>query len=102
MSNPILDSLPCDTDTEQTGSQAAWHAVVHLVVPCTDLNGTAVDSAAAASDYISETLRGRFLDWGYVLAPDVEGTGEPTAPQTPIPILVCDPYIEGTFLGGDD
>lgn len=64
-------------------------------------NPIPVTSEDHAQDYISETLRGLFLDWGYVLAPDVEGEGEPTPPQTPIPITVSDPYVEGTFLNTD-
>lgn len=88
--DPIAESLPYDSDVPEE-VQDAWHAVVHLVVPCRDGNGAAVDNAAAAADYITETLRGRFLDWGYVATPEGD-------PQTPIPVLVPRPYVEGTFL----
>lgn len=92
---------PDDCDTHDHETQPAWHAVVHLVVPCFDRNGNPVDSVAAAQDYISETLRNQFLDWGYLRATDPE-TGEPVEGdiglQQPIPIVVCQPYVEGTFL----
>lgn len=88
--HPIAEALPFDSDVPDA-AQPAWHAVVHLVVPCVDRNGTPVDSQAAAEDYIAETLRKQFLDWGYVLTEDGDR-------QTPIPITVCQPYVEGTFL----
>lgn len=99
MTNPIVDALPYHTDEEPTGTQDAWHAVIHLVIPHTDINGNPVDTEADASDYVSETLRGQFLDWGYVVAPTADpDDSEETALQTPIRIVVSDPYIEGTFL----
>lgn len=98
--NPIEETLPSDSPV-RGGSQTAWHAVVHLLVPCRDNHGNPVSTQAAAEDYISETLRGQFLDWGYVRATDLE-TDEPilgeSGFQGPIPILVCDPYVEGSFL----
>lgn len=121
--DPIAESLPyhaagvciltgeagenaddCTThEHESRGTQPAYHAVVHLLVPCFDCNGNPVDSQAAAEDYISETMRGLFLDWGYVRSIDPE-TGEmvdgPEGMQTPLEITVCRPYIEGTF--GED
>lgn len=99
--DPIAESLPYDSVILDGGTtQPAYHAVVHLLVPCFDRNGNPVDSEAAAQDYVSETLRGLFLDWGYVRATDPE-TGEAIegeeGMQSPIPITVCRPYIEGTF-----
>lgn len=86
----------CTTHQHEPGeTQPAYHAVVHLLVPCFDRNGTPVDSQASAEDYIAETLRGEFLDWGYVV--DAESGDR----QTPLPITVVRPYIEGTF-GEDD
>lgn len=100
--NPIAESLPYDSSVSDD-TQPAWHAVVHLCIPHIDENGTPVDTVAAAEDYIAETLRDKFLDWGYVRATDPE-TGEAVpgwvGMQIPIPITVCDPYVEGTF--GDD
>ena len=88
--DPIAESLPYDSDAPEE-VQVAWHAVVHLVVPCRDRNGAPVDIETEACDYIAEALRGRFLDWGYV------GTAEGDR-QRPIPISVSRPYVEGTFL----
>jgi hypothetical protein len=89
MRNPIADTLPPGED-EPSGLQTAWHAVVHILVPCIDKSGVPVESETAAIDYISETLRSEFLDWGYMV--DEEGSR-----LTPIPITVCEPYVEGTF-----
>ncbi len=118
--DPIAESLPyhaggvciltgdagenpddCTThEHERLSNQPAYYAVVHLLVPCFDRNGNPVESQAEAEDYISETLRGLFLDWGYVRAIDPE-TGQtvegPEGMQTPLEIVVCRPYIEGTF-----
>ena len=88
--DPIAESLPYDSDVPEE-VQNAWHAVVHLVVPCRDRNGAPVDTETEACDYIAETLRERFLDWGYV-----ETAGRDR--QRPIPISVSRPYVEGTFL----
>lgn len=96
MLHPAIDtSLPFDTDAEPTGSQPAFHAVVHLVIPGVDEDGRPMD-ADAASEWISEALRERFLDWAFVPATDPE-TGEVGDLQEPISIQVCQPYIEGTF-----
>jgi hypothetical protein len=101
VNNPIAESLPYDSPVpDELQWQPAWHAVIHVLLPHTDKNGTLVVSTADAEDYISETLRGQFLDWGYVRAIDPE-TGEPvegeSGMQGPLRIHVLDPYIEGTF-----
>lgn len=83
MSDPIGESLPYHTDAEPTGEQPAWEAVVKILIPHTDRNGTPVASHAAAEDYMSETLRGQFLDWAYVSLVEQ--------------VKVSDPYIEGSF-----
>jgi hypothetical protein len=102
--DPIAESLPFHANEQPTGQQRAYHAVVHLLVPCFDQNGNPVVSKTEAEDYISETLRGLFLDWGYVRAIDPE-TGEavdgPEGMQTPLELTVCRPYVEGTF-GNED
>jgi len=122
--NPITEALPYDAagvcvltgeagenaddctthEHEPLGQQPAYHAVVHLLVPCFDAAGNPVTSQAEAEDYIAETLRGQFLDWGYVHATDPE-TGDviegPEGMQSPVEITVCRPYIEGTF-GNED
>lgn len=96
----IAETLPFHTDEDPTGTQPAFHAVIHVVVPGVDEHGQPMDEARA-SDWIAELLRFRVLDWGYVRSFDLE-TLEPGDPQTPIPITVCKPYIEGTFLSDDD
>jgi hypothetical protein len=73
-------------------TQRAFHAVVHLVV------GPEFKSTTEVEDYLAETLRGSFLDWSYVTAPDIDGTGDETSLQTPIEIEVPAPYTEGGFL----
>lgn len=80
-SDPIAESLPIHTDIVTEGTQVAWYAVVRVLIPHTDVNGTPVDSVDAASDYVSETLRGQFLDWAY--------------DERPTAVTVTDPYVEG-------
>ena len=98
--SPIEARLPYDAAVP-AGTQVAFHAVVHLVIPCVDAFGTPVGNVDDACDYVSETLRDQFLDWGYVVAVDLE-TGAPVEGagrhQVPVAITVCEPYVEGTFL----
>lgn len=84
-SNPIKESLPYDSEIPG-GVQPAYEAFVRVLVPCVDVNGTPVNTVAAAADYIAETLRSQFLDWGY-----------PAWAPCPSLTTVCDPYVEGTF-----
>jgi hypothetical protein len=104
--SPIKDRLPYDSEIP-AATQKAFHAVVHLVIPSVDPFGVAIDDESGAMEYLSETLRDNFLDWGYVVAIDpetgeaLEGEGLETK-QTPIPILVSSPYVEGTFLNNDE
>lgn len=86
MNDPIGESLPYDAEKPEA-TQIAWYAVVHILIPSHDRAGTPVDSEAAACDYVSETLRNQFLDWGYDRGYNL-----------PSPIEVCKPYVEGTFL----
>ncbi len=91
--NPIQEALPFHTDEKPKSVQVAWTATIHILVPCVDSNGESVDNLSAAQDYVSEALRGLFLDWGYTKA-DV-GTKQPDGDLRPI--VVLKPYIEGTF-----
>lgn len=93
MKDPIQEALPFHTDKEPKGVQVAWKATINILVPCVDKNGEPVSNLAEAQDYVSETLRGLFLDWGYVKA-DL-GTKQPDGGLRPI--VVLQPYIEGTF-----
>src|SRR5690554_1468282 len=98
MTHPAIEeALPSHTDEEPTGSQQAFHAVVHLLLPGGDENGRPMD-ADNARDWISEALRDRFLDWGFVRTGDPQA-GVPGDLQTPVQVTVCRPYVEGTFLG---
>jgi hypothetical protein len=83
MSNPIGESLPYDSALP-SDTQSAWVCTIRVLIPHTDVNGTPVRSEAAASDYLSETLRGQFLDWGFA----DEGLHR---------TVVVDPYVEGTM-----
>ncbi len=67
MTDPISESFACHhVGPPPIETQPAWVATIRIVVPCADRNGVRVDVEAAAEDYIAETLRGEFLDWGYV------------------------------------
>jgi hypothetical protein len=102
ISSPIKERLAYESDLPEA-TQVAYHAVVHLLIPCVDPFGIAIDDESAAMEYVSETLRDNFLDWGYVVAIDpdtgeaLEGDGLETK-QTPIAVTVCAPYVEGSFL----
>ena len=102
--NPIDERLSLDSEIPD-GTQVAFHAVVHLLVPCVDRAGNPIRDIIDASDYIAETIRDEFLDWGYVMGIDQE-TGEastnPDDRQSPIEIIVSRPYVEGTFISTDN
>lgn len=93
MKNPIQEALPFHTQEQPQGVQVAWKATINILVPCVDKNGQPVSNLAEAQDYVSETLRGQFLDWGYVKAD--ASTKQPDGNLKPI--VVLQPYIEGTF-----
>jgi hypothetical protein len=105
IASPIKDRLPSDSPIP-AGTQKAFHAVVHLVIPSIDPYGLAIADSEAAMAYVTETLCDKFLDWGYVVAIDPE-TGEaieydaPDRLQTPIPVTVCSPYVEDSFFNYD-
>lgn len=91
--NPIAETISAGDDTTPAprGTQPAWSAVVHLLIPHTDRYGTAVTTPDQAMEYISETLRGEFLDWGYAI--NIEHA-------TVFPVEVCEPYVEGSHTPG--
>lgn len=80
LTHPIDTVLPLDAESGDR-SQRTYHAVVHLVVPDCDRYGNVIDTTAAASDYIAETLRDRFLDWGYVSSASCGDLGGPVEIQ---------------------
>ena len=90
----IAATLPVDYDgPDPAGTQPAFHAVVHLLVPGTTEDGRPMTDASAA-DWISETLRDNFLDWWYDTDHHRPGMREP--------VTVLSPYIEGSFSYPDD
>jgi len=93
MSNPIDESLPyCHDGDMPTETQPAWSVVVRLLIPSMDIHGVPVDTIDAASEYVSETLRGLFLDWSYLESADGDGF------QLPKQVTVSRPYLEGSWL----
>lgn len=97
----LAETLPVHTDELPTATQPAFHAVVHLLVPGVNDKSEPMDETWA-SDWISETLRDRFLDWGYVRDAFDLGTMTEGDLQTPVRIEVLKPYVEGTFLSDED
>jgi hypothetical protein len=99
ITDQIKERLPYDAEVPAT-TQRAYHAVVHLIIPHV---GESIEDESDAMEYVSETLRKNFLDWGYVRGLDPE-TGEALEGdgldvlQTPIPIVVSSPYVEGSFV----